>query len=75
MRTSIDLPDDLFRQLKIIAASRRVTLKTLVQRAVENEVARVRAQTPRRRLRFPLLDSKKPGALNLTNAEIEDLLT
>jgi predicted DNA-binding ribbon-helix-helix protein len=75
MRTSIDLPDDLFRQLKILAANRRVTLKTLVQRAIENELVRARAQAPRRRLRFPILDSKQPGTLNLTNAEIEDLLT
>jgi predicted DNA-binding ribbon-helix-helix protein len=75
MRTSIDLPDDLFHQLKILAANRRVTLKTLVQHAIENEVARGRNQAPRRRLRLPLLDSKEPGTLNLTNAEIEDLLT
>jgi predicted DNA-binding ribbon-helix-helix protein len=75
MRTSIDLPDDLFRQLKILAADRRVTLKTLVERAVENEIARGGNQAPRRRLRFPILDSKEPGTLNLTNAEIEDLLT
>ncbi len=74
MRTSIDLPDDLFHQLKILAASRRVTLKTLVQRAIENEVARGN-RPPRRRLKFPLLDSKQPGRLNLSNAEIEDLLT
>jgi len=75
MRTTIELPDDLFRQLKILAANRRVTLKTLVRRAVENEVVRARAQTGRRRLRFPLLDSKEPETLNLTNAEIENLLT
>jgi hypothetical protein len=75
MRTSIDLPDDLFHQLKVLAANRRVTLKLLVQRAIENEVARGRGQAPRRRLRLPLLDSKEPGTLNLTNAEIEDLLT
>jgi len=71
MRTSIVLPDDLVRQLKILAASRRVTLQTLVQRAIENEVTRARAQAHRRRRRFPLLDSKEPGSLNLTNAEIE----
>jgi predicted DNA-binding ribbon-helix-helix protein len=75
MRTSIDLPDDLFRQLKIVAANRRVTLKTLVQRAIENEIVRARTRAPRRRLRFPILDSKEPGTFNLTNAEIEDLLT
>lgn len=75
MRTTIDLPDDLFRRLKILAANRRVTLKTLVQRAIQNELVRARAQAPHRRLRFPILDSKQPGTLNLTNAEIEDLLT
>ena len=75
MRTSIELPDELFRQLKILAANRRVTLKTLVERAVENEVVRARAQGVRRRLRFPILDSKERETLNLTNAEIEDLLS
>jgi hypothetical protein len=75
MRTSIELPDELFRELKIVAANQRVTLKTLVRRAVENEVMRARVQSSRRRLRFPILDSKEPETLNLTNAEIEDLLT
>jgi predicted DNA-binding ribbon-helix-helix protein len=75
MRTSIELPDELFRQLKVLAAHRRVTLKTLMQRAVENEVIRGRAQGVRQRLRFPLLDSKEPETLNLTNGEIEDLLS
>ena len=75
MRTTIDLPDDLFHQLKMVAANRRVTLKTLVHRAIENELARPHTGSPRRRLRFPILDSKEPRTLNLTNAEIEDLLT
>jgi len=75
VRTTIDIPDELFRQLKIRAASQNVTLKILVQRAIENELVRGRARAQRRRLRFPLLASKQPGALNLTNAEIEDLLT
>jgi predicted DNA-binding ribbon-helix-helix protein len=75
MRTTIELPDELFRELKIVAANQRVTLKALVQRAVENEVIRARVQPSKRRLRFPILDSKEPETLNLTNAEIEDLLT
>jgi len=74
MRTSIDLLDDLFRQLKILAANRRVTLKALMQTAIDNESKRVRARAQRRRLRFTILDSKEPGTLNLTNAEIESML-
>ena len=75
MRTSVEIPDDLFRQLKILAADRRVTLKHVMQQALENELRRVQAQPARKRIRFPILDSKRPGSLNLSNAEIEDLLT
>ena len=75
MRTSFDLPDDLFHRLKSLAANRGVTLEALVQRAIENEVARGPKEALSRRLRFPLLDSREPGTLNLTNAEIEDLIT
>jgi hypothetical protein len=52
-----------------------VTLKTLVHRAIENELARTYAESPGQRLAFPILDSKEPETLNLTNAEIEELLT
>ena len=72
---SIDIPDDLLRQLKILASNRRVTLKTLVHRAIENELARTYAESSGHRLAFPILDSKEPETLNLTNAEIEELLT
>ena len=72
---SIDIPDDLLRQLKILVSNRRVTLKTLVHRAIENELARTHAESLGRRLVFPILDSKEPETVDLTNAEIEELLT
>jgi predicted DNA-binding ribbon-helix-helix protein len=75
MRTSIELPDDLFRRLKMLAADRRVTLKFLIQRAVENELICEQKEIPRTRVRFPILDSKEPASMNLTNAGIEQLLT
>jgi predicted transcriptional regulator len=55
MRTSIDLSDDMFRQLKILAANRRVTLKARMQTAIESELIRASSHT-RRRLRFPILE-------------------
>lgn len=75
MRASIDLPDELFRQLKTLAADRRVTLNTLVRRALENELAGGVNPAPRQRLRFPLLRSKEPGKLDISNTQIEELLT
>lgn len=76
MRTTIDVPDPMFRELKSIAARRGTSLKELVLRAIEREVARLRrSEGKRHSVRLPLVRSKHPGALkSMTNAEIEDLL-
>jgi len=74
MRTTLDLPDATFRQLKALAAQRGTTLKQVVRSAVEKELAGANHRNRRRRT-FRSLDSKEPGTLNLTNAEIEELLT
>lgn len=73
MRTTIDVPDELYRELKVVAAERGTTLKRIVREALERELQREK-RPRRRRLRFPLLDSVEPGSLNLTNAEIDELL-
>ncbi|HTU47548.1 MAG TPA: ribbon-helix-helix protein, CopG family [Bryobacteraceae bacterium] len=38
MRTTIDLPDQLFRELKAVAAHRGASLKTVIRAAVEEEI-------------------------------------
>lgn len=74
MRTTIDLPDPVFRELKAVAARRGTSLKEIIRLAVEEEIRK--AERPAgRRLKFPILSSRQPGVLNLTNAEIEDILT
>lgn len=72
MRTTIDLPDPLFRELKAVAARRGISLKTVIRTAVEEEIRKAERKAGRR-LKFPLLSSDKPGSLALTNAEIDDL--
>lgn len=72
MRTTVDLPDPVFRELKAVAARRGTSLKTVILAAVE-EVIRKTERTAGRRMKFPVLCSREPGALDLTNAEIEDL--
>ena len=74
MRTTVDLPDETFRQLKVLAARRSTTLKQLLRTAVESELERADVPAAERRVKFPVLDSKEPGALNLSNADIEELL-
>jgi hypothetical protein len=74
MRTTVDLPDPVFRELKALAARRGTSLKEIIRQAVEEEIRKGERPTGRR-LKFPILSSREPGALNLTNAEIEDILT
>ena len=74
MRTTVDLPDDLFRKLKATAALQGMSLKQLITRAIEAEIAKPR-ESKGYRVKLPLIRSKRPGTLDLTNTEIEDLLT
>ena len=74
MRTTVDLPDQLFRELKAIAAKRGTSLKTVLRTAVEEEIRKAERKRSRK-VKFPLLSSRKPGSLSLTSAEIDDLST
>ena len=74
MRTTVDLPAPLFRQMKATAALRGISIKDLVSAAVESEIVREES-TEEYSVKLPLIRSKRPGMLHLTNAEIEDLLT
>lgn len=72
MRTTVDLPDPLFRELKATAARRGTSLKNVIRAAVEHEIHK--DGRPSRRLKFPLRPSRAPGVLNPTNADIEAFL-
>lgn len=71
MRTTIDLPDPLFRELKAVAAKRGTSLKNVIRTAVEEEIRKTENKAGRR-IKFPLLSSREPGSLNPTNADLED---
>jgi hypothetical protein len=50
-------------------------LKQLLRTAVEKELSTDQTHNHEYRVTLPILDSKEPGTLNLTNADIEELLT
>jgi len=72
MRTTIDIPDALYRRLKARAAAEGKPAKTLILKAVEQ--AMDAPQRPKRRIVIPVIHSKQPGTLRLTNAQIDDLI-
>jgi predicted DNA binding CopG/RHH family protein len=73
MRTTVDLPDPLFRHVKSVAALRGTTLKEFIQDALQQAVASGRG-VRRHKVKLPLIRSKHPGTLRLANADIENLL-
>ena len=69
------LPDDLFREAKAQAARKGISLKRLFSQALERELSAPQtAGSTRPRVKLPLVRSKQPGSLKLTNAQIEELL-
>lgn len=72
MRTTVDIPDPLYRQLKGKAASEGRSVKELVLRGVEQEL-RNRGRKARR-VSLPIVPSKRPGTLELDNAKIFEII-
>ena len=74
MRTTIDIPDALFRQTKSIAAARGLTLKQFIINAVEREVVTEPVPRKKKRSPFPLIHLKHIKVLDLSNFDFDDLL-
>jgi hypothetical protein len=72
MRTTIDIPDPLYRKLKVKAAESGCSMKALILRGVEQQLAPGRPK--RGRVTHPIVPSKHPGTLHITNEEIYDLI-
>lgn len=73
MRTTIDIPDETYRALKIQAAHEGVAVRQIVLRAVERDLKQSTVR-PIRKLNLPLIRSSQPGTRNLTNEDIDDIL-
>jgi hypothetical protein len=71
MRTTVDIPDPLYRELKGKAASEGRSVKELILRGVEQEL---RGPHRRRRVKLPIVPSKRPGSLKLDNAKIFEII-
>jgi len=74
MRTTVDIPDALYRELKSKAAREKRSVKELILRGVEVEL-RPRSKKRIRRVTFPLIPSKKSGTLDIDNAKIYELIS
>jgi hypothetical protein len=74
MRTTVDIPDSLYRRLKSRAASEGSSVKELILRGTQ-QVLKEKPRKPNRRVKFPLIPSKEPGTLQLNNERIFEIIS
>lgn len=72
MRTTIDIPDELHRELKAKAALQGTTVRNLVVGLIEAELHE--PQEKGRRVRLPLIKAKQKGSFNLTREDVHDAM-
>ncbi len=63
MRTTIDIPDPVYRDLKSRAALEGLSVKELVLRCVTR--SQKESVAPPKRLKFPAIKASNPGSLKL----------
>ena len=72
MRTTLDIPDNLYRELKNRAAHEGRSVKEIVLRLVEGHLRpRPKYTKP---IQAPTIRTNRPGTLNIDNAKIYELI-
>ena len=75
MKTTLEIPDDLFREAKAMAVLEGIKLKDFVAESLRLRVeTKKRANVePRRRIQLPVVRSSRPGSMNLTGEMIAEM--
>jgi hypothetical protein len=77
MQTTVDLPDSIYQKSEALAASRGATVEQFIVEAVTKEVQDTLGPTPSgdREVRLPVIRSRRPGVLDLSKFDLDDLLS
>lgn len=73
MRTTVDIPDGVYRQLKSRAAREGSSTRALILKGVR-EVLRPERRSAGAPVSLPIVRSKRPGTVVLDNAAIYDIV-
>ncbi len=75
MRTTLDIPDEAYRRLKIKAAVEGQTIREIALRGILSEIGEKNTPLPPLpRLSEPILKSYAPGSIDIDNERIYDLI-
>ncbi|HET9283171.1 MAG TPA: hypothetical protein VFR24_14520 [Candidatus Angelobacter sp.] len=74
MRTTVDIPNTMYRRLKSAAALRGCSIKELVLRGVRAELQAQAGKRKHKTIKLPIIASRRPGWLKLNNRKINEIL-
>jgi hypothetical protein len=72
VRTTLDIPDEAYRRLKIKAAVEGKTIRKIALRGILREIDEPDSALPR--LSEPILKSYAPGSIDIDSEKIYDLI-
>ena len=80
MQTTVNLPDSLYHKSEALAASRGATVEQFIVEAVRKEVqcnlgSGTSGTYGDREVDLPIVRSRRPGTLDLSHFDFDDLLT
>jgi hypothetical protein len=67
MKTTLDLPDDLFVAAKKRAAEERTTLRAIIERGLRSQLGPKRAPPKRAALRWVTVEGGLPSGMDVTD--------
>jgi hypothetical protein len=73
MRTTVDIPDETYRDLKIKAAQEGTPVRQIVLRGIQRELEGA-AEKPVRKLQLPLIRSSRKDKLVIDNEKIYEII-
>jgi hypothetical protein len=74
MRTTIDLPDDLYKSVRTVAIEDDTTLRQMVLDGLNLVLEKRADRAPAKRLKLPLIRSSKPGTLDIDSEKIYEII-
>jgi len=72
MRTTVDIPDETYRKLKMRAAEQGTTVRALILRGVDHTLGE-RAED-KREIDFPIIKGDGKRKINLTREQIDEAM-
>jgi hypothetical protein len=74
MRTTIDIPDELYKNVRILAIEKNATVKQMVLEGLELLFQIRNSPVPQERAKFPQIASTRTDKLVIDNETIYDLI-